>query len=227
MRRRHFIAALLVCASLASQATAQSQAVQHLLRYKRPVAAPPPPPTGGTATWNPSDKNSNITLTNSNLTAQGSTGVFGKQLVRSTTSVSSGKHYAEFTITETGSYWLGVCVGSISVNAYLEVSNTGIGAVDADSQVWRDGSYSFNLATNITNGDVVMIAIDRDAGKFWMGINGTWGNSGDPGAGTNGINLPTGTMFLCWAPNEDSTAVMNVGASSFTYSLPSGFSKWP
>jgi hypothetical protein len=34
-------------------------------------------------------------------------------------------------------------------------------------------------------GDVIMFAFDRDAGKLWLGKNGTWFNSGDPAAGTN------------------------------------------
>ena len=34
-------------------------------------------------------------------------------------------------------------------------------------------------------GSVVMMALDPESGKFWIGLNGTWQGSGDPGAGTN------------------------------------------
>ena len=40
--------------------------------------------------------------------------------------------------------------------------------------------------TAFGNSDIIMFALDRDNGKFYMGRNGTWLNSGDPTSGATG-----------------------------------------
>jgi len=59
----------------------------------------------------------------------------------------------------------------------------------------KDLFYSNNINGYIANddataGNIVMIAVDCVAGKYWFGNNGTWDASGDPANGTN----PTGTF---------------------------------
>jgi hypothetical protein len=47
-----------------------------------------------------------------------------------------------------------------------------------------DVSYG---STAFTNGQVLGVAVDTDAGKIWFAKNNTWYNSGDPAAGTGQI----------------------------------------
>src|ERR1039458_9310106 len=54
-------------------------------------------------TWNPSDKGSNITLSNGNRTATGAT---AWNSVRGTTSSSTGKLYFETVVTATDTAWI-------------------------------------------------------------------------------------------------------------------------
>ena len=39
--------------------------------------------------------------------------------------------------------------------------------------------------------DIIMVALNVDTGKMWIGLNGTWFDSGDPAAGTNEIMTMT------------------------------------
>jgi phage-related protein len=80
-----------------------------------------------------------------------------------------------------------------------------------------------------TNGDVLMIAYDRDSGLFWMGHNGVWWVEGDPATGVNPINpnnpiavdgYPALTMWV-----NGSVATFHSGDNNnLSYPVPVGFS---
>jgi len=89
------------------------------------------------------------------------------------------------------------------------------------------------LFAGCASGDVVNLAIDFDNGKFWVGKNGTWYNSGNPAAGTN----PTSTFtagtdewafwgeYVAASDNSNRSSVLvNFGQRAFEYTLPTGFS---
>lgn len=79
------------------------------------------------------------------------------------------------------------------------------------------------------NNDVWMFAFDGDANKIWRGLNGTWNNSGDPGAGTNEwCNSVTDTVYPMAGFFTSGGGKMRlvVDSGSFAYSPPSGFSAW-
>src|SRR4051812_31449724 len=59
---------------------------------------PQPSPTLATVTWNPADHYANLTLSNSNKTATGLTGVNAAQCCRATSSKTSGKWYFEVRV---------------------------------------------------------------------------------------------------------------------------------
>ena len=56
-----------------------------------------------------------------------------------------------------------------------------------------DNGKTFNNNTlssvyqTISQGDILQIAVDADAGKIWWGVNGTYVNSGNPATGTNAV----------------------------------------
>ena len=120
----------------------------------------------------------------------------------------------------------------------------------------RNGNFSGNADTSSTTvstytayaqGDIVMVAY-KD-GKLWMGVNGTWMNSGDPANGTGFLTAqdgtsPSGRNQAAWLPyfGYRSTFIVNFGQNgtfngtktaqgnsdengigNFYYSVPSGF----
>jgi hypothetical protein len=74
------------------------------------------------------------------------------------------------------------------------------------------------------NGDTIMVAYKN--GSIWFGKNGTWLESGNPGAGTNAIATDIDTS-IAWSPyagyNSSFTANFGGGANGFQYTVPTGF----
>ena len=74
------------------------------------------------------------------------------------------------------------------------------------------------------NGDTIMVAYKN--GSIWLGKNGTWLQSGNPGAGTNAIATDLDTS-IAWSPyagyNSSFTANFGGGANGFQYTVPTGF----
>jgi len=153
--------------------------------------------------------------------------------------VASGKWYFEYTITtfssgrscafgigKTADYpsgtgvagsWTG-CVG------YGDFGDTFLRPITEASGISAtSGVASMTFAVN----DVIMVAFDVDAGKFWMGKNGTWFDSGNPAAGTNQKQtFTTGINWRPWCVQYGSSAaqsVANFGQRAFAYTPPSGF----
>ena len=173
------------------------------------------------ATWNPSDKHVDITLSDGDLKAAATTSQW--RAVRGTVGLASGKWYYEVTYATSGNYGLvGVASAAVSLADRIGVSATG----------WGNQSNGFFMNNNATktgvthaSTNVVMVAVDLDNGKIWWGLNGTWYGSGDPATGANPHydNL-SGTVYPavnCYGSGTSYLA--NFGASAFTYSVPSGF----
>lgn len=92
-----------------------------------------------------------------------------------------------------------------------------------------------------TSGDVLAVAIDLGAKKFWIknlttgGWNQGTGGTQDPASGAGGISFSafnTGShecVIEVWTTGHWGTSdvmTLNTGASSFTGTLPAGFSAW-
>jgi len=81
---------------------------------------------------------------------------------------------------------------------------------------------------SFTTSDIVMIAFDMDADKFWIGKNGTWYNSGDPTGGTGETTSfsPAGQAMTPYTRGRNSSDVtINFGQSAFSYTAPTGFNQ--
>jgi len=119
---------------------------------------------------------------------------------RSTIAMPSGKWYWEVK-QSADNCRLGVCTSGFNPNidtddagAYYGGS-TGFGGVyimnTGPSTNWQitNNNTSKNVTT-YTNGvatganTILSVAVDVDAGKLWVGVNGTWLYSGDPAAGS-------------------------------------------
>lgn len=80
-------------------------------------------------------------------------------------------------------------------------------------------------------GDRLMFAIDPASGKVWYGVNGTWTNSGNPGAGTGQVYTGMDTS-LRFAVSFDTLSGVAAVARTYwraveqLYAAPSGFTSW-
>jgi hypothetical protein len=197
---------------------------------------------GNYCTWNPLNKNSNITLSNGNLDA---TGVItgASHNAGATLGFSSGKWYWEILAgrgagSNNGGWEWGIAKSPfdpiastrLTVSAYGWGVNGNDGTLYSNNSSLVSGYISGTAGSVISNGDTVMVAYDADTGKLWLGKNGTWGNNGgtgDPAAGTNAaVSSLTGTFFPVVTIGSDSgtpSAIINAGARPFAYTAPSGF----
>ena len=220
------------------------------------------PSSGNFATWNrlanvnPSLSYSGFTLDDGNCRFRGNTG--GTASITSSLSMPSGKWYVEiYAENSTVGGWptLGILkTSSISklqnVSNYQSYSSSTSG--DRSEVAATTGNvYKFGATTGVsggstfTNGDVLQIAVDIDAGKWWFGKNNSYSGSGDPAGGNYPIDTFTartemsvwaasynGTCYLTINAGQDSTFNGNLSAGTgaddngfgnFKYSPPSGF----
>jgi hypothetical protein len=173
-----------------------------------------------------------VTVSNGNLTVTHGSTANGIG-VQSTTMISAGKFYVEWTVqvstsntnavgfkpftvtyvdgggTFTGG--AGVAVGSVSTLIYVDAVNSGV-------------------SLGITAvGDVICAAIDLTAKLIWFRRNnGNWNNDGtaNPATGVGGLSFPAGAQsptvrFTNGASTDAFTA--NFGASAYAFTAPSGF----
>jgi hypothetical protein len=152
--------------------------------------------------------------------------------------VNSGKWYYEWTVTNIG--YPSLQCGWFSGQAYPTFTG-GAGQATGGSAVGFFGgstlyvtTYSGGFVANTissqtwSNGDVVMVAVDFDAGKIWFGKNGSFYSSGNPASGTNPIDTWTASSSLNFAPwfvayGTSTDTYANFGQRPFAYTAPSGF----
>ncbi len=167
---------------------------------------------------------------------------------------STGKYYCEFIIREMPNVESAITIGLRQNYDGLSFSGGDMGArtiYSPSSLIAPICAYNLNTATPITGhgavtedntgalaaaeGDRVMLAMDFDNHKAWVGKNGTWFNGGNPAAGTNPqwSTLPSVSwrISICGANFTTYTGADRVvidaafGGNAFAqlYSAPSGF----
>ena len=140
----------------------------------------------------------NSTLSNGNTTYSLSNYSYN---TRSTLGMPSGKFYWEQKVNATSDVRIGLCTSGFttdldtdSVNAYYGGSGGGGVYVlnSGPSTSWQRtnndtsrniDTYSTAIASGSTS--ILMGAVDVDAGKLWVGVDGVWMNSGNPATGAN------------------------------------------
>lgn len=188
----------------------------------------------GSTTWNPSDATSDISLSNSNLTAQHTSNSYGG--VRSTSSQSSGKYYFEINVGNLGGNYTGVGIANAAAALTSPIgsdtSHSGIG-------LWSIGSIEYGGQT-VASGYGLrgnnQIAVDLGNKLFWIRGNGdawNYNSSADPASGTGGIDisalLNVGNPFAAIiSQSSGEYFTINPGPSGFTGTVPAGFTAgWP
>lgn len=176
------------------------------------------------ATFNPSDKHADITLSGGNLTAQ-NTGGTANAAVRSTVGKSSGKYYWEVVSTDTGgassTARAGIGIGSSTQNLN---AGGGFASLEGLRVYYGENGNKYQPSTamgaTFTAGDVIGCKLDMDAGTFEVLKNNT-----SQGTIVTGL---TGTIYayvLSAVSGSGPYAVITArfGATAFTYSVPSGY----
>jgi hypothetical protein len=148
-----------------------------------------------------------------------------------TIGVASSKWYFEAVCTTQASSFQGIGVGR---GTFISDSG-GVGGVSSSWGVLCEtgggNGYLYHNSSNaagdigtINVNDVMMFALDVDAGKFWVGLNGTWYNSGSPSGGTNATwTGVTGELFPVISSGSGGAMFANFGQRPFAYTAPSGF----
>ena len=222
--------------------------------------------TNNGCTWNILIPTSS-TFTEGNLvyTANSSNPVFGSL---TTFGVTSGKWYAECKYVSGSNHYGIIGVGDevfagindlgTGTNTDLGKTGSALGSDPADCSVAyvidtgkiRNNNNNQDYGSGGGDGDIINIALDRDNRKVYFGINGTYENSGNPGAGSNGFDLSsqvTGDTYFLGVTNDTGasetvldfnfgggfgqTAVSTGnsdanGYGNFEYAVPSGFYSW-
>jgi len=174
---------------------------------------------GNYCTWNPLVQRWDVytaSITNGNLDTADTVGDANNPYVFGTTLVSSGKFYWEITVTAIGtsaaSFFIGVDSGKTQNGAtftdWVSYSGNGSKYVGSTSSSAYGATY--------TTGDVIGVALDKDAGTVTFYKNNT-----SQGA----ISLPTNVPMVAWlSPGANSgSATANFGQRPFAYTAPSGF----
>jgi hypothetical protein len=181
-------------------------------------------------TWSVDDKSTNVTVSGGSLTA---TGGGSHAWVRTVDKTKTGKAYWEFQAT----VWASANTGHGLAPAYLAspdgTSADGFFAVFRSGNIWLNGNFTSSTLGARANGDIIGVAIDRDAMLGWFRVapSGDWNGSAtaNPATGAEGINLAailSGGLLSCpvatfGASSEAVTA--NFGDSAFTGAVPSGY----
>lgn len=164
------------------------------------------------ATYNPSDKGTNIVLSNGNLTVALSTGTW--QTVRSTIGVSSGKWYWENTVGGSSiDVLIGVGLAAMPLTSWVGNNTQGYGYYFGASKY---NSTSSAYGATYAIGDIIGVALDMDGGTITM-----YKNNVSQGVMYSGL---TGIFYA--AASVDNTTVTwtsNFGATALTYTPPTGY----
>ena len=133
-------------------------------------------------------------------------------------------------------YWENISTSGPASNTRFGIVNrSGAGAdLGGTANGWAylgDGRVYNNAATTsygvtYTTNDILMIALDLDAGKVWYGKNGTWMASGSPSTGANPSQTFTANQQMSPAVASGTGTIVyaiNCGQQPFTYTPPTGF----
>jgi len=215
-------------------------------------------PTNNFATWN-SLIPSTVTYSEGNIKAL-PTGVNHSTLA--TQGFSSGKYYWECRLdSQAGAGYSPIGVTnygsattwySTSFAVWTYINQTG-GTSPGATTTSSSGSvvYHYDNSGTYTAGQIIMCAVDIDAGKIWWGVDGTWiddisGNVGNPSTGANArYSDLSGTIYPIvgqsmtsgsagWNANFGQNGTFNGletaqgntdanGVGDFYYTVPTGF----
>ena len=209
-------------------------------------------PTNVHATWNP--LSSKVLGTVDWVLKDGNTnfdpGSNTNQFTMGTLCPAAGKWYWEMkSVQGSATDWpdLGIMFTD-SISTHMALSNNPqhnfsyTVSLESNGTRWVTGTQSTSWVSGYANGDIIMIAVDVDAGKLWWGKNGSWFESANPASGNQAHAAWTaGTSITPWIEQYNTgevqanfgngyfgtTAISSAGSngngSLFEYDVPSGY----
>lgn len=156
-------------------------------------------------------------------------------LVRASATLHRGRWYGEVFSPNLGAFGPSVAATGIVGAVPLNVRPDRAIGDDNPGWAWRGDGYKLSrgraapYGTAATGaGEVIMIAVDVDAGKLWFGRNGVWFEDGDPASGARpGFAGIAGPVFLVMSASHGAsgTAVLafRSNVDAFSFAPPAGF----
>ena len=158
----------------------------------------------------------------------------GSSAVYANTSVRSGRHYWELTLSVgTGkehpstATTAGVAAAELAENPYIDYMRSVVRA----SAVTDGPTVSIHWGEwdRYRTGDVFMFALDADRGVLVYGVNGSW-LSGQPGSTGERLSGSPGSPVLAFVGASGTSGqpegdrwIANFGATAFKYPIPAGY----
>ena len=186
--------------------------------------------------WSTTDKNSGISISGGDLTAQATTS--GWKAGRATKSRSTGKFYFEATVSS-GDLGVGLGNASASLGNYVGADGNGVfiyahPTIGGGVFISGGGIGAWTSGT-ISSGDVIQVAVDLDAKRLWAkrttDANWNASASANPATGVGGYDISGPAAGGALTPavsiqSTGSTVTANFGASAFSGTRPSGYLDW-
>jgi hypothetical protein len=172
---------------------------------------------GVVQTWNPSDKDAGITLSNGNRTAtRNATSAPNWSAARGLVGLTSGKWSWELAIgtDSAGNVTVGIA-DALATLANFVGSDVHGWAYHANGQKYHTGvNVAYGAA--YAAGDIIGVALDIDAGTLTFYKNNV--SQGVAYSGLSGTLFPAMSLF-----NQSDAVTVNFGASALAYPPPAGF----
>jgi hypothetical protein len=178
----------------------------------------------------------NSLLGNANLPSNGNLSwnrstVTSHQSILNNFGVTSGKWYAEFTISSFDAAGIGITTIPTIFTSYPGgTANLWWMYDNGGTNYIYNQTTGASTSTRFTNGQIIQIALDMNTGNAWIGINNTYYSSnntstGNPSSGTNPSfsSLPTSSPMFVFLESYDSNWSANFGQQPFSYTPPTGF----
>lgn len=197
------------------------------------------------STWNPNiyqtcSGSPCVTFSNGNLTwtCSGCSGVQTMSL--GTNNHTAGKWHFEILVGGTAPGLATAGLASVYADNHVPGNNgqTSVGW-STTGTVYLNNPTTIGTAAGFTSGDTLCIEVDLSNKLIWLadyhsGSQGEWNNSAtaDPATGTGGFNIAALASPINVYPSAGSeftstgAGTLNVGASSFTCTVSSGFNAW-
>ena len=172
---------------------------------------------GNYAVLNPLAANSNVSLTDGNLTFTKSNS--GWDNARSTIGMSSGKWYCEIQLV-TGTFChCGIIKDATGPDQFVGQDATSWG-YSQDGGKYNNSVRTTPYGDTFTTGDLIGVAFDADGGNLYFYKNGVAQNSGTAAY----TGLTDGPYFFATSASGSSQVhVFNAGQRPFTYTPPTGY----
>ncbi|MDP1682725.1 MAG: hypothetical protein Q8L39_13260 [Burkholderiales bacterium] len=182
-------------------------------------------PTNNFCVWNPLSGAGSL----SNGALENLASYFQNRL--GTVAATSGKIYFEGALTQTSGNGpaFGVCNESrnLAVDSAVDSNAWGLHLDYVGGSVLKTGGGVQTAVFGAPSASpIVGVAVDLDARKVWLRLDGVWVESGDPATAINPqFSGLTGSLFTAWSKGGDGTTswALNSGQRPFAYTPPTGF----